>query len=285
MRRRGLLDYVTLAFLHIPKTGGQSLRHTLLRAAGPRRSEWLDGPGDVQRLAALSVEVRRSLAYVDGHVYFGLHQVLPRPCLYATLLRHPVDRVASLYDYVRSSDWHHLYPAIHEQDLSLIDCLRRGLTVELDNFMTRTLAGHEYAGVPFGGVTGAMLDLARSHLESCALVGTTERLAESYSLLPAALGVRAGPPPHLNPSPLAHRHRPSPEAAHAILERNRYDLDLFERADELLSARLQASGLLHSKAAAVGAAAARISESSAYGQPAANAVWNAPKSARFSSPS
>lgn len=180
----------TVVFVHIPKTAGSSLREVLLRQYPPRRGRtfWIVDPvKDSAWLASLPEEERARLSLVEGHMYYGVHELLPRPCVYLTMLRDPMERVLSYYSHIRSREDHFLYEAARE--LTLGACIERGLTVELDNFMVRALSSLRHANVPVGGVTREMLEEAKAHLDGMYL-GLTERFEESLAWFAARLGWR-----------------------------------------------------------------------------------------------
>jgi hypothetical protein len=228
-----------LIFVHIPKTGGISLRETLLASyASDRVFRILHPIDDQNTLAGKPLADRARLELVEGHMYYGVHELIPRPCTYITILREPVARIRSFYSYVRRNDWHHLYARIQHERLSLADCIRVGLTVELDNFMTRALTGLHNIHVPFGGVTEAMFHEARAHLDSCAVVGTTDRLPLMYAMLARVLGLPAATPPHLNSStPEELGADPDDELRAQIAEHNRFDHLLYEHARAIAERR------------------------------------------------
>lgn len=236
--------------MHVPKTGGISLRQTLLEAVGERpRFRILHPINDAARLAAMPVARRRSLALVEGHMYHGAHEFIPRTCEYLTLLRDPVPRIRSFFAYVSRESWHPFHATIRQEGLTLADLYARRLTTELDNYMTRSLTSLAYAEVPFGGVTDEMYALAKANLDAMHLVGLTERLADFYALLCSHLGWTLRTPPHLNRTsePARHTdHATSDEAraeAELILTHNRYDLALYRHAAELLDRRMRSAGL------------------------------------------
>jgi hypothetical protein len=233
----------TLIFLHIPKTGGISLRDTLLASCQHDRVFRILHPIDDHfKLAALAASDRAALQLVEGHMYYGAHELIPRPCAYITILRDPIARIRSFYSYVRRNDWHHLYARITRDNLTLPGCFGVGLTVELDNFMTRALTSLDYIHIPFGGVTEQMFQVARAHLDSCAIVGTTDRLPLMYRMLTTVLGLPSAEPPHLNRSTGDELGPPPDDSLRAlILEHNRFDQRLYEHAAALAERRASTS--------------------------------------------
>src|SRR5262245_16845682 len=93
----------TLIFLHIPKPAGTTVHHVLERqfAADEVYSlagdSWASYRRDFQRL---TLPERKKIRVIKGHMEFGLHELLPQPATYVTVLRHPVDRIMSYYYYV-----------------------------------------------------------------------------------------------------------------------------------------------------------------------------------------
>ncbi len=85
-----------LVFTHIPKTAGTSLKKSvILPNVRPGRAYWVLGVGKLIRDRPRDVDV------VLGHIPYGIHRVLPfRDVRYLTILRDPVDRCVSFYNYV-----------------------------------------------------------------------------------------------------------------------------------------------------------------------------------------
>jgi hypothetical protein len=237
-------DQFTLVFLHLPKTAGLSLRETLLAETAQRpRFRIIHPIDDLAALARLPVEQRSGLALIEGHLYYGVHECIGRECRYMTMLRDPVERVLSWYSFVREYVPHHLHERLAGSaggaGMSLADCLRDGVSVELDNHMVRMLAGQKYVNVPFGQVTGAMLAEAREHLAGFAAVGIRERFDDSLRLFASVFGWRQPRPHHINiTGSRLHRDQLEPETLAAVRAQNELDAELYRYAVSLFERQM-----------------------------------------------
>lgn len=147
-------DPRTLLFLHLPKSGGTTLRHVLERQFPPERtlaayptpeSHAATRAGRLvlpPALAGLTPEERSRYALVSGHFSYGIHEAFAGPCRYLTFVRRPVERVVSLYYHARSHADHVMHPLIHEAGMSLADLLETGRNaLEYEDAQVRALAG------------------------------------------------------------------------------------------------------------------------------------------------
>jgi hypothetical protein len=88
-------------FLHNLKAGGTTFREILIRQYGARAVYTVGGrhrtTGDLRRIRSLDVDKVR---VIQGHIPFGVHELLRRESTYVTLLRDPVERIVSLYRFI-----------------------------------------------------------------------------------------------------------------------------------------------------------------------------------------
>lgn len=234
----------TAIFLHIPKTAGTTL-HRIIDRQYPRRARhWITRHhAGIQAFKELPLARRAELLMVRGHIPYGLHEYLPRPAKYFTILREPVERVISYYYFVQSEPEHYLYDYVCTPGMTIRRYLEDRVSLQTDNMQMRLLSGI-WTAVEYGKCDRAMLDLAKQNLaERFAVVGLTERFDETLLLLQRALGWR---------DVFYHRHnvtqgRPRQKALpqetlDVIAAHNHLDLELYAFARELFKKQVQDQG-------------------------------------------
>lgn len=185
----------TLMVVHIPKAAGTTLRTIMERQYPQTFTIGHDIPAERERLAAMSDKDK--LGAVFGHMCWGWHGLLTRgqQYQYLTMLREPMERVLSLYAHCRLRE-HFLGAEVQGMDLHKF--LTSGVTCTCDNGMARQLCGadafyrepyHDMA-IPFGEVTETHLEMAKTNLDRCAVVGIAEDFDAMLSVCQAQLGWR-----------------------------------------------------------------------------------------------
>jgi Sulfotransferase family len=266
-----MLDERVLLYLHVPKTAGSSMTNVIYDQyndstesceeagwfcegvyyypgePGFVRPCWADRPYRIvppsRILKALS---RGDLRVVAGHFMFGLHALIHRPATYATMLRHPIERIVSLYYHLKRwpQYWDNepwlaragLKPL--EPETSLDDFIRDYPLRELENDQTRRIAGKD---PEFGGCTRSLLETAKSNIERhFSLVGVTDRFEETLRVAADVLGWSTQ---HQAGQQLVNEFRQptsliAPKTRETILERNALDLELYTFANAWLNERL-----------------------------------------------
>lgn len=98
-----------LIHLHIPKCAGTSI-NTVLQDRFPGLILGNRNPETVERLERLSVEERdRAFAVVLGHWEWGIHEKFSRPAVYFSVVRPPISRIASFYNFIHRDPNHGLH--------------------------------------------------------------------------------------------------------------------------------------------------------------------------------
>jgi Galactose-3-O-sulfotransferase len=230
----------TVIFLHIGKTAGSTMRQILkrqfpaaqtmtVRARRRPREETLAD------FALLPEADRLRPRLIMGHTVFGLHEHVPRPCRYVTMLRDPVRLAISQHRYVLRTPGHRHHD--QAQGMSLEEYVESGLALEMDNSQTRAIAGD--IGTPYGACTSEMLETAKRNLAAhFAWVGVTERFDESVVLLGRTLGWKDVRYVSAN---VARGGTPPTQAdLELVRNANLLDQELYEHACRLLDERIAA---------------------------------------------
>ena len=164
-----------LIFLHIPKTAGWALHASLLPIFGEAQSLRVNDGNDLARLRALSPREFSRYRYVSGHfTYNDVQQKCRDDALFVSILRDPVRRLISEFNYIASWTGHPHH----------------------DHFKDLPLSGHVAANADF--IRGLQCDWLSGHRDAeramavirqnYALVGTVEK----YAAFIAALGQLIG---------------------------------------------------------------------------------------------
>lgn len=229
----------TVLFMHIAKTGGTTLHSILTWQYLGRPSHWTPPYHHWgESLDRLSERKRRRLALVRGHFVYGVHEKLPTPSTYITLLRHPLGHVRSQYNYYQTESGEN--PVWDKKNLEEI--LANDESPWLDNVQTRQLAGIPgNTDDPVRNCRGDHYEQALERLQTCfSVVGVTDRFDDAVVLMKHRLGWRR--PLFYASANVKHRTDPRNDLPQrtqdAILEANRWDLKLYEWADEQLDASL-----------------------------------------------
>jgi hypothetical protein len=228
-----------IVFVHVPKTGGTTLHSILARQLRGIFAESMDEAKSM--LASLDGAQLSELEFLGGHVPYGVHEFLPRPVSYVTMLRDPVRRVVSHYWFVRNDPDHYLYSAVSEGGLSLREYAERGCTLsaEIENgqvwMFSARARRRECADAD-------SLREAKSVLrDRFAFVGTTERFDESVVCMQRVLGLRAPVYARMNTGP-GPRTALDTETRAVLEARNDLDRELYVYANELLDEEIRRVG-------------------------------------------
>lgn len=192
-------------------------------------------------LSNLPEATRRQFQLVQGHGPFGLHEYLPQPAHYFTLIRNPVARVLSTYNYIYENKAHFLHEHVAKTGMSLTDYVVGQVNRMTDNGQVRLLAGVDKQ-VSYGQCTNELLEKAISNLQTQFLaVGVTEQFDLSLLTLSTWLGWR-GFPFYRRKNTTRKRHSAPDEVAKAralIEKHNQFDLALHNFAKQRLLADAQ----------------------------------------------
>lgn len=171
--------------------------------------------------------------FIHGHTIWGIHNFVPSPFIYITMLRDPIERIISLYYYVRSTPSHRLFSQVKAESISLEDFLAlQGALGEIDNQQTKLLAG-KFA--PDDRCTADVLEQAKYNLDRFFIVGITEQYDKSLHVFSNLFGWQNADVIYANVTSVRPRRQEVPQSIlNKIYEHNAYDIDLFSFAQKML---------------------------------------------------
>jgi hypothetical protein len=248
-------DQSTLIFLHIPKCGGNSFL-AFLRAQLPPGAavfdvnDLRDQPEllgklvkydvRIQEFVGLSEAERKAYVFIHGHMPFGLHRFIQgRDVRYVSMVREPVERLASLYWFARSVPAHYLHNLSTAMTLSEFACT--DASFELDNEQTRLLCGrYDALNSPIEDRV-TQQDCGQAIINAPAaenVTGILGRYAESIALVQRHFGFSETVIVKKNVTRIK-AEKISTRARDIIAERNKYDMQLFDAVTRDFDRRIQ----------------------------------------------
>lgn len=217
-----------IIFLHLPKTAGTTLNRLIeweyplreMYSIDPVLFEWSAG-----HLRKLSKRRLGCMRMFKGHMLFGLHQVLPQPSTYITVLRNPVDRVLSAFYYMRNYRLHPQYWKLRREKWTVERFVERSTR---DNVQCKIIAAADY----HSPCTQDILERAIDHLDRYfSVVGLSERFEESLALMKLRFGWQLNSYSSFNVTRARPQKADLPQTTlELITERNRFDVALYEHA-------------------------------------------------------
>ncbi len=227
-----------IIYIHIPKTGGSTLHKAIQEHYGSRLLSISYND--------LSQQQKECIFLIKEHIPFGIHTLLPQTRYrYMTVLRDPVERVISMYYYMRSKNCPDLDKRNYFEAITLdeyvsneihdyfSDIWHKSWTCSTYNLQTRMLAGD---------LKRCDLKKAINNLNSFfQVVGITERFAETLKVINKNYGwnVTSGEKENVTPDKPALKDIPD-KTIRLIRSKNEMDMELYSHANLLLDKRSKA---------------------------------------------
>ena len=171
-----------LIFPHIPKTAGTTLRSVILSQYSKEKVYLLKvSQTPLEAAQKISEDDQKRVHCYIGHMPYGLHQYLSKPAIYITLIREPVDRIISMYYFIREEPAHRLHNELLSKDMSLEDFV-----------LSRNCPRNEQVKKIAGSMAGSakeIMDWAYQNISNQFLaVGTQENFDDFLQVLQKILG-------------------------------------------------------------------------------------------------
>jgi len=231
-------------FSHVPKTGGTSLESIFAKNYAPSELLHINAP-DLNRLPQI-IDVKKSPPrFICGHHPFHglLYQLIQQRRLFQfTMLRNPIDRVVSYFNYVKGKQDHPMHPHTNN---NLDQFLSASPSPELINGQSRRFSGYLHAST---ASDETLLHEAKAVLSQCfSLVLTTCLFDQGLLLLKKHLGLNdIYYMRHNQSTKFVDKSELSDASLNWIMEHNSADMVLFDWARLACEKRIQNELSLHS---------------------------------------
>jgi hypothetical protein len=222
-------------FSHIPKTAGTSLESHLMQGFALKDILHVNAP-DLLKLPQCIYLKNRYPHLITGHhpIHGLLYQLLAeQKIVHISMMREPIARVVSYYNYIASRDYH----ALHKQvkDLGFDAFLSQNNLVELNNGQAKRLAGLLHSGETISDKE--LYYRAKTSIDRCfTLVGVTEQFRAFIQLLEKLCGLKYHHLGAINRSQIKIQLADlKPQQLQLITENNKVDIQLYHYVKSLFN--------------------------------------------------
>ena len=176
--------------LHIPKTGGTTLRDIIQRQYRAEKILMIPKLDESENIIKeISASHINQLKLIQGHLKYGIHNHFHRRAKYFAIIRDPINRVLSTYYYVLSQKNNPQNLSTANNQMTIYDFVQSGVNPFLINGQTKLISGKT------GNIDNPIIEseelfsLAKENIENDFLfLGITEMFDETILILKNMLG-------------------------------------------------------------------------------------------------
>jgi len=230
-----------IIFLHIPKTAGTSMNTIIWNQYKSSTIFHVNSISHGKDMINKLVQTKDSTNVVVGHYSFGLHNYLDTNAKYITLLRNPIDRVISIYYYIKRDTKNKDYKKIVGENISLKEfILNDEYFTQVYNSQTKLIAGVAICALK-EKITEQTFITAKENLDKYFLVaGLTERFDETILMMKKELNWSYPVFVKQNITKKSDKKAViTEELKQLIIERNEYDIKLYNYVTEKFNERIE----------------------------------------------
>jgi len=178
-----------VVFSHIPKNAGTTLEYILAKNYQLSEVLHVNAPDLNKQPHLLELKKNQPRLICGHHPMHGLlYQLLPdEPVVHITMLRDPVDRVISYYNYISGNNRHPLHGLV--KDMGFDDFIEHPELTEISNGQAKRLSGYLHTTADYDATE--LFERSKAILEQCfTLVMVTESFDQGVLLLQSLLQLK-----------------------------------------------------------------------------------------------
>jgi CBS domain-containing protein len=248
-----------VVYQHIPKTGGVSVRSVAARNFHVREIAFV--ADDCWRDKQVAERLIYRHRFIHGHLHYEFVAGFLDSIRLITVLRNPIERVISLYWFLRRQDT----MAAPGRDSTAVEFARTRTLLEfascddplmadqISNAQLRMLLDHHQQQEP----SERWGQMALDNLRNYAFVGVTELLSESMQLMSQRFGWIVDAAPVVNRSPRQTDERELSRVREVIARRNGPEIELYTQVAGRLRGLIAEKDTLRTASDGAAAAARR----------------------------